>query len=115
MIWHWTGLVFFSLTLLPAGLALVSGRIPRQLRHRLAPLRPRGLALLALYAVAPLNTVPRLAEELRTAADWQGLESVSVSRWGNAVDDLARAMPGVRRHDGVAREPVALADDEPPG
>ncbi|MEU1553145.1 hypothetical protein ABZ517_10530 [Streptomyces scabiei] len=62
MIWHWIGLVFFSLTLLPAGLALVSGRIPRRLRHRLAPMRPRGLALLALYAVAPLNTVPRLAE-----------------------------------------------------
>ncbi|WEH16456.1 hypothetical protein [Streptomyces sp. VNUA24] len=62
MIWHWIGLIFFSLTLLPAGLALVSGRIPRQLRHRLAPMRPRGLALLALYAVAPLNTVSRLAE-----------------------------------------------------
>lgn len=62
MIWHWIGLVFFSLTLLPAGLALVSGRIPHRLRHRLAPMRPRGLALLALYAVAPLNTVPRLAE-----------------------------------------------------
>jgi hypothetical protein len=62
MIWHWIGLAFFSLTLLPAGLALISGRIPRPLRHRFAPMRPRGLALLALYAVAPLNTVPRLAE-----------------------------------------------------
>lgn len=62
MTWHWIGLVSFSLTLLPAGLALVSGRIPQRLRHRLAPMRPRGLALLALYAVAPLNTVPRLAE-----------------------------------------------------
>ena len=62
MTWHWIGLVFFSLTLLPAGLALLSGRTPHRLRHRLAPMRPRGLALLALYAVAPLNTVPRLAE-----------------------------------------------------
>ncbi|KKD07662.1 hypothetical protein [Streptomyces sp. WM6386] len=62
MAWHWTSLVFFSLTLLPAGLALVSGRIPQRLRHRLAPMRPRGRALLALYAVAPLNTIPRLAE-----------------------------------------------------
>ncbi|MDX3834993.1 hypothetical protein [Streptomyces europaeiscabiei] len=62
MIWHWIGLVFFSLTLLPAGLALVSGRVPHRLRRWLAPMRPRGLALLALYAVAPLNTVPRLAE-----------------------------------------------------
>ncbi|MEU3985945.1 hypothetical protein AB0F77_38790 [Streptomyces sp. NPDC026672] len=62
MTWHWIGLVFFSLTLFPGGLALLSGRIPNSLRHRLAPMRPRGLALLALYAVAPLNTVPRLAE-----------------------------------------------------
>lgn len=62
MTWHWIGLVFFSLTLLPAGLALVGGRIPQRLRHRLAPMRPRGWALLALYTVAPLNTIPRLAE-----------------------------------------------------
>jgi hypothetical protein len=62
MTWHWTGLIFFSLTLLPAGLALVSGRIPHRLRHRLAPMRPRGCALLGLYAVAPLTTIPRLAE-----------------------------------------------------
>jgi len=62
MTWHWTGLVFFSLTLLPAGLALVTGRIPHTLRHRLAPMRPRGWALLGLYSAAPLNTIPRLAE-----------------------------------------------------
>ncbi|MEI5528311.1 hypothetical protein WB401_45845 [Streptomyces brasiliscabiei] len=62
MIRHWIGLVLFSLTLVPAGPALVSGRIPRRPRHRLAPMRPRGPALLALYAAAPLNTVPRLAE-----------------------------------------------------
>ncbi|MFF7984044.1 hypothetical protein ACFZDK_33850 [Streptomyces sp. NPDC007901] len=62
MTWHWIGLVFFSLTLLPAGLALISGRIPQRMRHRLAPMRPRGIALLTLYAVAPLNTIPRLAE-----------------------------------------------------
>lgn len=62
MTWHWTGLAFFSLTLLPAGLALVTGRIPHTLRHRLAPMRPRGWALLGLYSAAPLNTIPRLAE-----------------------------------------------------
>ncbi|MGW2703897.1 hypothetical protein [Streptomyces sp. NPDC001340] len=61
MILHWFFLSLFSLTLLPAGLALVRGRVPRRLRHRLAPMRPRGWALLALYAVAPLNTIPRLA------------------------------------------------------
>ncbi|MEV6542482.1 hypothetical protein [Streptomyces sp. NPDC051665] len=62
MNWHWTGLVFFSLTLFPAGLALVTGRIPRHLRYWLAPMRPRGWALLALYSVAPLNAIPRLAD-----------------------------------------------------
>ncbi|MGQ4475740.1 hypothetical protein [Streptomyces sp. SAS_276] len=62
MNWQWIGLVFFSLTLLPAGLALLTGRIPRRLRYRLAPMRPRGWGLLALYAVAPLNAVPRLAD-----------------------------------------------------
>lgn len=62
MNWHWTGLAVFSLTLLPAGLALLTGRIPARLQARLTPARPRGWALLALWAVAPLNTIPRLAD-----------------------------------------------------
>ncbi|GAQ65022.1 MULTISPECIES: hypothetical protein [Streptomyces] len=53
MIRHWTGLVSFSLTVLPAGLAMVSGPIPHRLWHRLAPMGSCGLALLALYAAAP--------------------------------------------------------------
>jgi uncharacterized protein YcaQ len=64
---------------------------------------------------APVDAAARLADELRTAAAWQGLETVSISRWGNAVDDLARVMPGAQRHDGGSREPVALAADEPSG
>ncbi|MER7896469.1 hypothetical protein ABTX62_10165 [Streptomyces sp. NPDC096046] len=61
MLWQWIGLAVFSLTLLPAGVALLTGRVPRRLRPRLDPMRPRGLALLAFYAAAPLNAVPRLA------------------------------------------------------
>ncbi|MEU9670813.1 hypothetical protein AB0E25_35635 [Streptomyces bobili] len=61
MTWHCIGLALFSLTLLPAGLAVITGRIPERLRTRLAPTRTRGWAILALYAVAPLNTIPRLA------------------------------------------------------
>ncbi|MCX5006738.1 hypothetical protein OHB05_29570 [Streptomyces sp. NBC_00638] len=30
MTWHWTGLAVFSLTLLPAGLALLTGRMPHR-------------------------------------------------------------------------------------
>ncbi|MCK8437465.1 hypothetical protein G3I77_32040 [Streptomyces sp. D2-8] len=62
MLWQWMGLAAFSVTLLPAGVALLIGRIPQRLRPRLDPMRPRGLALLAFYAAAPLNAIPRLAD-----------------------------------------------------
>lgn len=61
MIRHWTGLAVCSLTLLPASLALSTGRVPQRLRSWLAPMRLRGWALLALCMAAPLNAVPRLA------------------------------------------------------
>jgi Uncharacterized protein conserved in bacteria len=60
----------------------------------------------------PADAALRLAEELRAAAAWQGLESISVSRWGDAVDDLADALPAVARHDGGAPTAVALAAEE---
>lgn len=43
MTWHWTGLAVFSLTLLPAGLALLTGRIPHRLHACLAPATPARL------------------------------------------------------------------------
>ncbi|MEU8943606.1 hypothetical protein OHU17_38000 (plasmid) [Streptomyces goshikiensis] len=61
MTWQWIGLTIFSLTLLPAGLAMAAGWTPARLRSRLTPVRPRGWALLAIYAAAPLNAIPRLA------------------------------------------------------
>ena len=63
----------------------------------------------------PHDAAPRIAEELRTAAKWQGLESISVSRWGDATDELAGALGGARRHESGEAEPVALAEDEPSG
>ncbi|MGW7033002.1 hypothetical protein ACWGFX_38315 [Streptomyces xanthophaeus] len=42
MIWQWTGLAVFSLTLLPAGLAMATGRVPARLRARLTPVRVHG-------------------------------------------------------------------------
>ncbi|WP_164861684.1 DNA glycosylase AlkZ-like family protein, partial [Microbacterium sp. CPCC 204701] len=61
----------------------------------------------------PADAAPRLAEQLQLAAGWQGLESVSISRWGDAVDDLADVMPAAGRHDAGPARPDALADDEP--
>ncbi|WP_238426722.1 hypothetical protein [Streptomyces adustus] len=60
MTWQWIGLTIFSLTLLPAGLAMAAGWAPARLRAQLAPVRAHGWALLSLYAVAPLNAIPRL-------------------------------------------------------
>jgi len=61
----------------------------------------------------PSDAAPRLADELRAAARWRGLDSISISRWGDATDDLAEVLPEARRHDAGAAEPVAAAPDEP--
>jgi uncharacterized protein len=63
----------------------------------------------------PADAAVRLAEELRGAARWQDLSSISISRWGDATDDLARVLPEARRHDAGSAEPVALGKDEPDG
>lgn len=47
----------------------------------------------------PAEAAPRLADELRLAARWQGLERISVSSWGDATRDLAEALPEARRHE----------------
>ncbi|MET0736475.1 MAG: crosslink repair DNA glycosylase YcaQ family protein [Microbacterium sp.] len=60
----------------------------------------------------PAGAAERVADELRTAARWQGLEHISVSRWGDAVEDLAAALPEARRHEGGIAEPVPLAGEE---
>ncbi|GAB3602352.1 winged helix-turn-helix domain-containing protein [Microbacterium aureliae] len=41
----------------------------------------------------PADASARLADELRLAAAWQGLERISVGRRGNAADDLADVLP----------------------
>ncbi|KQZ24375.1 winged helix-turn-helix domain-containing protein [Microbacterium sp. Root553] len=51
----------------------------------------------------PHDDADRIAAELRLAASWQGLEHVSVSRWGSAADAvhaalIARPDASVRRH-----------------
>ncbi|HEX5857476.1 MAG TPA: crosslink repair DNA glycosylase YcaQ family protein [Microbacterium sp.] len=61
---------------------------------------------------APEGAAERLAGELRTAAAWQGLESVSISAWGDAVADLAHVMPEARRHDRVLAESAAARDED---
>ncbi|MDG9720685.1 hypothetical protein [Streptomyces sp. DH24] len=60
MTWHWIGPAFFSLTLIPARVAMVTDHTPKPPRPRRAPTPPRGRAILAPYAATPL-AIPRLA------------------------------------------------------
>jgi uncharacterized protein YcaQ len=61
----------------------------------------------------PADAAERVAAEVRLAAQWQGLDRISVSRWGDASDDLAGALPAAARHDRTASvEPVELAPEE---
>lgn len=53
----------------------------------------------------------RVADVLRDAARWQGLEGISVASWGDATDAVAGAL-GAPRHV-AGSEAVALAPDEP--
>ncbi|SDO85359.1 hypothetical protein SAMN04487848_2453 [Microbacterium sp. ru370.1] len=46
----------------------------------------------------PSDAAERVATELRTAAQWQGLERVTVARWGDAADEIAGAL-AAERHD----------------
>lgn len=48
---------------------------------------------------ASADAAPRIAGLLREAAQWQGLEQISVSSWGDATDDLAAALGGAARHE----------------
>ncbi|MET0829216.1 MAG: crosslink repair DNA glycosylase YcaQ family protein [Microbacterium sp.] len=61
----------------------------------------------------PADAAARLADEVRAAGRWQGLESISVSRWGDATDDLAGALTEAGRHEAGSAVPVALAPEEP--
>ncbi|KAA9105673.1 winged helix-turn-helix domain-containing protein [Microbacterium rhizomatis] len=47
----------------------------------------------------PADAAPRLADEVRAAARWQGLDSISISRWGDAAEDLADVLPAASRHE----------------
>ncbi len=49
-------------------------------------------------AGAPTDAAERIAAELRAAARWQGLDRVTVSRWGDASDAIAGAL-AAERHD----------------
>ncbi len=64
--------------------------------------------------IVPAGTAARVADELRTAAQWQGLEAISVSRWGDAVDDIADVLPEAARHE-TRPEAAPVVADEPAG
>ncbi|TQJ31675.1 hypothetical protein FBY39_2156 [Microbacterium sp. SLBN-146] len=59
----------------------------------------------------PADAPERLAAELRTAASWQQLDAISVSRWGDATGDIVSALPGAGRHDSASPEPTVRHDE----
>jgi uncharacterized protein len=61
----------------------------------------------------PTDAAARLADEITAAASWQKLDTVSISRWGDAADDLAHALPRAQRHDATRGEAIGLQGDEP--
>jgi len=58
--------------------------------------RPGALRVLSAWAEpgAPARTARELAEELRTMADWLGLEDVVVADRGDLAEELSRAVAG---------------------
>ncbi|MFJ9765622.1 hypothetical protein ACIRUY_17580 [Streptomyces erythrochromogenes] len=93
MTWQWIGLTIFSLTLLPAGLAIATGRLPARLPARRRPPRAYGWAVLALYATAPLNAIPRLTG----AAPRVSLALTSVAGIVAVAGCLLAALASLRR------------------
>ncbi|MFT4307161.1 MAG: crosslink repair DNA glycosylase YcaQ family protein [Microbacterium sp.] len=58
----------------------------------------------------PTDAADRLAGVLREAAAWQGLAAVSISRWGDATDELAAASPDAQRHESPAEALPPIGD-----
>ncbi|MCX5274926.1 hypothetical protein [Streptomyces virginiae] len=61
-LYHGIALAVGTLLVLPLALAVLSGWTPRGLRGRRLAVRPYAWALLCLYAVMPLNAVPRMID-----------------------------------------------------
>nr|BEK69082.1 hypothetical protein KPHV_63090 [Kitasatospora purpeofusca] len=55
----WAAVGTVTAVMIPAGIALATGRPPRRTRAWLEPVRPRGWGLLLLYADLPAHVVPR--------------------------------------------------------
>lgn len=53
---------------------------------------------------APPDAARRIAEELHSAALWQGLDRISISSWGDATASLSTAMPDALRHDSTRQQ-----------
>ncbi len=65
----------------------------------------------------PAGAAERIAVLLREAAAWQGLETISVSRWGDATDDLAALLRAPRHqppdHQPPDHQPRSTAASRP--
>ncbi|WP_328738784.1 hypothetical protein OHA91_06095 [Streptomyces erythrochromogenes] len=61
-LYHGIALAAGTLLVLPLALAVLNGWTPRGLRGPRPAVRPYAWALLSLYAVMPLNAVPRMID-----------------------------------------------------
>ncbi|MCX4776931.1 hypothetical protein [Streptomyces sp. NBC_01264] len=61
-LYHGIALAVGTLLVLPLALAVLGGWTPRGLRGRRLAVRPYAWAFLCLYAVMPLNAVPRMID-----------------------------------------------------
>ncbi|WP_143568882.1 MULTISPECIES: hypothetical protein [Streptomyces] len=61
-LYHGIALAVGTLLVLPLPLAMLKGWTPRGLRGRRPAVRPYAAAFLCLYAVMPLNAVPRMID-----------------------------------------------------
>ncbi|MCY0949075.1 hypothetical protein [Streptomyces sp. H27-S2] len=61
-LYHGIALAVGTLLVLPLALVVLNGWTPRGLRGRRLAVRPYAWAFLCLYAVMPLNAVPRMID-----------------------------------------------------
>ncbi|MGW7327094.1 hypothetical protein ACWGIU_00360 [Streptomyces sp. NPDC054840] len=101
MFWQWIGLSVFSLTLLPAGLAMAGGWAPARLRARHTPVRARSWNL-AAHADLLRHTFAVLTLEQLQRGHLAALGEMNVEQRRHYVRVFGDPVDWVRRRLGHA-------------